>query len=83
MFEDEDEFGLSGIYEVVAELREHSDSMDEVVFPRGVKGSDLGAFSEEQEDLWFAPIELSKEYFDSLTDREVVQYVMSQQMDVH
>ena len=73
---------LSDMYDVVAELRLNSEDLDEIVFPRTIKGQDFQDYVVSEEDFWFAPIEMSKEYFNSLTDREVVQYILSQQMEV-
>ena len=74
---------LGEMYDVVAEIRANSEQMDEIVFPRGIKGRDMSVYSGTEEDFWFQPIEMTRQYFDSLSDREVVQYILSQQMTIN
>ena len=73
---------LGEMYDVVAEIRANSEKMEEIIFPRGIKGLDMSSYIGTEEDFWFHPIEMTKKYFDSLSDREVVQYILSEQMDM-
>ena len=69
------------LYDVVRELRGLDEP--EMIFPRQVKGLELPDYPGDEDDVWFHPIKMSREFFDSLTDREVVQYIYSQDMGAH
>jgi len=71
---------LEDMYDVIADLRQGEQGEDRLEFPRNIRGAHLDV-QEDSDSIWFCPVKMSWEHFNSLTDREVVRYIYSQELD--